>query len=195
MSLGEDGALTDLLRRWHAGEDEARDRLIPIVHQELRRLAHLELRREYDRDVLLQTTVLVNEAYVRLADLAVDWEGRLHFFALCGRLMRRILMDFARQRRAVKRGGGQELLTASDVAAEEHALIEALALDTALSDLAAFDARKYRIVELRCLAGLTIRESAELLDLSHATIERELRVARAWLSRAMGQPESAYARG
>ncbi len=190
MSLAEPGSITNLLLRWRSGEEEARDLLIPIVYQELRRLAHLELEREHARDALLQTTALVHEAYLRLVKLDVEWEGRLHFLALCGRLMRRILMDFARQRQAVKRGGGQQPLTATDVAAEEHAVLEALALDRALADLAAFDARKSRIVELRCFAGLTIRESAEHLGLSGATVERELRIARAWLSRAMGRIET-----
>ena len=189
MSLADPGPITDLLLRWHAGEEEARDLLIPTVHQELRRLARLELRREHAADPLLQTTVLVNEAYVRLAGLEVQWEGRLHFLALCGRLMRRILMDFARRRRAVKRGGGLVPLTATDVAVEEHAVIEMLALDAAMNELEAFDPRMHRIVELRCFAGMTIQESAEVLGLSHATIERELRVARAWLSRAMGRKE------
>ncbi len=178
-------AVTQLLLEWRSGDQEALDKLTPIVYQELRQLAHSYMRNERS-DHALQSTALVHEAYIRLVGMDMSWEGRGHFFAVAAQLMRRILVDFARQRSAAKRGGDQEKISLDDVEqmAPEPAA-ELVALDDALKSLASFDPRKSRIVELRFFAGMTIGETAEVLGVSHATVERDLKMAKAWLSQEM----------
>jgi len=173
--------VTNLLLAWGAGDAMARDQLIPIVHEELRRLARSYLRRERP-DHTLQTAALVNEAYLRLAGENVPWQSRAQFFGIAARLMRQILVDHARTRLRLKRGGAQaqvSLAEAEELAAGKPA--DVLALDDALQTLAALDAQQERIVELRFFAGLTIEETAEVTGLSTSTVEREWRTARAWL--------------
>ena len=178
--------VTALLRAWTAGDEGARDRLIPLVYRELHGLAHHYMAGEQP-DATLQTTALVNELYVRLVDVRrIGWMGRTHFFAVCAQLMRRVLVDMARSRKAAKRGG-----QAVHVPLDEHLIptheppVDILALNDALDRLAAFDARKSRVVELRFFGGLTIEETAEVMGLSHATIERNWNFARAWLRRQL----------
>ena len=180
--------VTDLLVAWGTGDESAFEQLVPLVHQELRRLAHREMGRE-GAGHTLQTTALVNEAYIRLIDASrVQWQDRTHFFAMSARLMRRILVDHARSRKAQKRGGPLRALSL-----EEALLIspergsDLVALDDALKALAAFDARKCQVVELRYFGGLTAEESAEALQVSRETILRDWRLAKAWLLRELSE--------
>ena len=159
-----------------------------MVHTELRRLAHRQMRRERHGHTL-QTTGLVNEAYLRLVDLTrVRWQDRAHFFAMSARLMRRILVDYARARKQLKRGGGLEHVTLHEAAAvvreRGHDLI---ALDDALEALSQMDARKGQVVELRFFGGLTVEETAEALHVSPETILRDWKFARVWLLRELGR--------
>jgi RNA polymerase sigma factor (TIGR02999 family) len=175
-------SVTQLLLAANRGDKEALDRLMPRVYDQLRRLAASFLRRERP-DHTLQPTALVNEAYLRLVDQrAVAWENRAQFFALAAQMMRRILVNHAEARRAGKRGGGAGRVTldASHAIAEDRT-VEVIAVHQALDKLAAFDALKARLVELRMFAGLTTEEAASVVGKSKATVEREWRVARAWL--------------
>lgn len=173
--------VTQLLLAWGQGNEAARDQLIPLVHRELRRLARGHLRREQP-DHTLQTSALVNEAYLRLVDQHVSWQGRAHFFGIAARLMRQILVDHARARLRFKRGGDQVQVSLAEAAQlAEAKSADLLALDDALQTLAIMDSQQGRIVELRFFAGLTIEETAEVIGLSTATVEREWRAARAWL--------------
>ncbi len=176
--------VTDLLVAWSRGEESALAQLTPLVHHELRRLARSNLRRERDNHTL-QTDALVSEAYVRLIDLSrVDWRDRTHFFALSARLMRRILVDYARSRLCDKRGGGGQPISLSalrGLAAERGT--DLVALDDALAALAAFDPRKAQVVELRFFGGLSVAEISETLEVSPQTVMRDWRVARLWLLR------------
>jgi RNA polymerase sigma factor (TIGR02999 family) len=175
--------VTRLLMEWRGGDREALDRLIPLVHHELRRLADRQLRRERP-DHSLDPTDLVHEAYLRMVDKTHPrWRDRAHFYAVAGQLMRRILVDHARRLRAAKRGGDTVMVPldeASDGTGEERAA-DVVALDDALDALAVFDPRKARLVELRFFGGLTIEESAEVLGVSTATVIKDTRLARAWL--------------
>lgn len=178
--------VTDLLLAWGAGDESSLAQLVPLVHQELRRLARRQMSRERAEHTL-QTTALVNEAYLRLVDLSrVRWQDRAHFFAMSARLMRRILVDYARSRKYQKRGGALDRVTfddAIDVAGVRgHDLV---ALDDALSTLAALDARKSEVVELRFFGGLTVEETAAALGVSRETVLRDWRAARAWLLREL----------
>ncbi len=176
--------VTRLLISWQSGNPEALDQLTPMVYSELRRLAHSYMSRE-GPDHVLQPTALVHEAYLRLVGLDVRWHGRQHFFAVAARLMRRILIDFARQQAAAKRGGPERPIALDGLEIAIEQATDLLALDDALKRLAAMDERKARVVELRFFAGLTIDETAEVLTLSHATVERDLKLAKAWLAREM----------
>jgi RNA polymerase sigma-70 factor, ECF subfamily len=183
--------VTELLLAWNEGEQGALDRLIPIVHSELSRLAHYYMAGERSGHTL-QTTALVNEAYLRLVDSSrVRWQNRAHFFAMSAQLMRRILVDFARSRNYAKRGAGVE-----QVSLDESMVVwegrdgDLVALDTALTVLAATDPRKERVVELRFFAGLTEDEAAEVLKVSVETVRRDWRLARAWLLREMKGQEA-----
>jgi RNA polymerase sigma-70 factor (ECF subfamily) len=178
--------VTGLLLAWAAGDESALERLVPLVHGELRRLARREMNRERSGHTF-QTTDLVNEAYLRLIDVSrVKWQDRAHFFAMSSRLMRRILVDHARARKSRKRGGG-----ASPVALDETLIVSAdrgadlVALDDALQALAEVDVRKSQVVELRFFGGLTAEETAEALGVSIDTVRRDWRLARAWLLREL----------
>jgi RNA polymerase sigma factor (TIGR02999 family) len=177
-----DQNVTNLLVEWRRGDEAALERLIPIVYEELRRVARARLRGE-GSDHTLQTTALVHEAYLRLVGLdRMTLQNRTHFFAMAARLMREILVDHARRKNAQKRGGGATLVTLEDVAAgAESEVVDVLALDQALTDLTALDERLCRVVELRFFAGLSIAEAADALDVSTATVERDWTVAKAWL--------------
>lgn len=179
--------VNQLLRAWSCGDQGARDRLIPVVYDELRRLARRHMRAERLHRTL-QTTALVNEAYLRLAGQRVSWQNRAHFFAIAARLMRRILVDRARARQRLKRGGEQLEVSFDEELGQaegEPELVDLIALDQALAQLARFDPRQAQIVELRFFAGLTIRETSELIEVSHTTVEKEWSLARAWLRRAL----------
>ena len=188
--ISDPAGVTRLLLDWRDGDQEALGKLTPIVYQELRRLAHNYMRQE-PADHLLQTTALVHEAYMRLVGEDIHWEGREHFYAIAANQMRRILVDYARRRRAQKRGGGAGELPLEEAEQKPDASrapdLELLALDRGLERLAVVDERKCRVVELRFFGGMTIDETAAVLGLSHATVERELKMARAWLSRDMGR--------
>jgi RNA polymerase sigma factor (TIGR02999 family) len=178
--------VTDLLHAWGRGEPEALEKLIPLVHHELRRRAHQYMRRERTGHVL-QTTALVNEAYLQLIDAKkVNYQDRAHFFAIAAKLMRRILVHYARSRDSQKRGGGfrQVSLNESSIFAPkpDADLVE---LDDALTALAAIDPRKARVVELRFFGGLTLEEVAGVLKVSADTIWRDWDLARSWLFREM----------
>jgi RNA polymerase sigma factor (TIGR02999 family) len=175
--------ITQLLIAWGDGRREALDDLMPIVYADLRRMAAGHMRREA-ADHALQPTALVHEAYVRLVDQKqVKWRNRAHFFGVAAGLMRRILVDHARRRRAGKRGGGWERVTlaGNEAATDSPKEIDVLALDEALERLAQFDPQQERIVELRYFGGLTIDETAEVVGISAATVVREWTIAKAWL--------------
>src|SRR5947208_1184669 len=174
-------AVTALLLEWRQGDKDALDRLMPLVYEEIRLVARTRLKA--DRRHSLQTTALVHEAYVRLVDLnRMTIHSRTHFFAVAARLMRQILVDHARKRLAEKRGGGVTIVGLDDVSpAAKPTPIDVLALDEALDHLTSVDARLCRVVELKFFAGLNIDETADALDVSTATVERDWVVAKAWL--------------
>jgi RNA polymerase sigma factor (TIGR02999 family) len=174
--------VTAMIKAWRCGDEEALQRLMPLVYQELRRVAHARLRAERPGHIL-QTTALVHEAYLRFVDLErMNIRNRAHLLALAGRLMRQILVDFARKRKSLKRGGDITIISLIDAAMPvEPPSIDVLALDEALDELAALDSRLSRLVELKFFAGLSIDEAAEAIGISTATVERDWTVARAWL--------------
>jgi len=175
--------VTQLLLAWGAGDESALERLIPVVHGELHRLARRYMRRER-ADHSLQPTVLVNETYLRLIDASrVQWQDRAHFYALCGRLMRRILVDHARSRRYLKRGGGTIRVAFSDDVAVSKPTTDLVALNDALASLAIIDARKCQVVEMRFFAGLSVEETAMALRVSPETVMRDWKMAKVWLLR------------
>ena len=179
------GSVTRLLERWRSGDRAALDELLPLVYDELRRLAAGQMRSERPGHTL-QATALVNEAFVRLVDMDVTWQDRAHFIGVAARAMRRILVDHARARDSEKRGGGVAKVVieeAAGVAAESPAGLTAL--DEALTRLAAIDRRKSEVVEVIYFGGLKQEEAAEVLGVSVATIERDLRQAKAWLYREL----------
>jgi RNA polymerase sigma factor (TIGR02999 family) len=181
--------VTRLLREWQAGSAPALERLIPLVYDELHTLASRYLSRER-RDHTLQTTALVNEAFLKLAgQREVDWQSRAHFFGIAAKLMRRILVDHARRDGRVKRGGGATHIPLDDVDPPAPSApidpVDACMLDTALARLEALDPQQGRVVELRFFGGMTIEETAEVMGSSPATIKREWAVARAWLYREL----------
>ena len=184
MSANQD--ITRLLRDWRQGNRDALDHLIPLVGDELRRIARQRLRKA-PRDSSLTTTSLVQEAYVRLiGGRQVDWQGRAHFFALCAEIMRGILVDHARARQATKRGGGAPHLPLDEaLVISEEQISNLIAIDEALQELAKMDPRKGRVIELRFFGGLTIEETAEALSISPDTVMRDWRLARMWLMRQM----------
>jgi len=178
--------VTELLRRWKSGDEEALDRLTPLVYDQLHQLAHQHMRGER-ADHTLQTSALVNEAYLRLVDhKSVDWQNRAHFFAVSAVLMRRILVDYARERKAAKRGGNFHEVTLEDeLTFTKERASELVALDEAIQSLNEIYPRRSKVVELRYFAGLNNKEAAEVLQVSEATIERDWRFAKAWLYREM----------
>jgi RNA polymerase sigma-70 factor (ECF subfamily) len=186
MTVPSSGEISQLLLAWSDGDEAALEQLAPLVYAELHRLARHYLGREGRRQSI-QATELVNEAYLRLVDCKdVRWHNRAHFFALSARMMRRILVDFARTRGRAKRWGDLERVSLSQAAGltlEPPA--DLVALDEALNSLAALDPRKAQVVELRFFAGLTVDETAESLKISAETVMREWSLARAWLLRAL----------
>ncbi len=176
--------LTQLLLAWRNGDEQALEKLTPLVYDELRRLARGYLRRER-ADHTLQATALVNEAYLQLIGQPnVDWRDRAHFFGIAARLMRQILVDHARAHAAAKRGRGEQALPLDEaIGIPGTTTPDVIALDDALKDLARMDERKSRIIELRYFGGLSIEETAEVAGLSIATVRRDLRMAEAWLGR------------
>jgi len=175
---------------WGKGNKAALDRVIPLVYQELRRLAHRQMRRERTGDTF-QTTALINEAYLRLVDYArVRPRDRAHFFAIAAQAMRRILIERARSRRSTKRGSGAEKVSLDEVADVSHErAADLVALDEALTKLALIDPRKAQIVELKYFGGMTIEEAAEVLEVSTPTVERDWHMAKIWLHREISKAE------
>lgn len=185
---GQSDELTQLLHSWSNGDDQALDKLIPLVYAELRKLARRYMGRE-NPDHTLQTSALINEAYLKLVDQqSVQWQNRAHFFAVAAQVMRHILIDHARAQRFAKRGAGALKVSLDETAmlTDERAS-ELVALDDALTTLASLDLRKSRIVELRFFGGLSIEETAEIMKVSPVTVTREWRAARAWLRREMSK--------
>ena len=178
--------VTELLRAWSNGDRSALDRLMPLVYAELHRLAHHYMSCEGGPQ-LLQTTALVNEAYLRLIDASrVNWQNRAHFFAVSAQLMRRILVDYARSRQRHKRGSGVIPCSLEEVSAlSREASTDLVALDIALEALAEVSPRQSQMVELRFFGGLTVEETAEVLKVSPETIQRDWKLSKAWLLRAM----------
>lgn len=173
----------ELFRLWRSGDEEALHRLLPLVYEELRRVARRHLRGERP-DHTLQTTALIHEAYLRLIDQgAVEARDHSHFVALTSHLMRQILVDHARARLAKKRDGGYRVTLAEDLAVAQPGEIDVLAVDEALGRLAGLDVQQARVVELRYFGGLSIRETSEVLGVSEATVKRDWATARAWLHR------------
>jgi len=187
-AMSDRTSVTALLQAWRAGDEQALAAMMPIVHDELRKLARRSLAGERP-DHTLQVTALVNEAYLRLVDLKrMQWQDRAHFFAMSARLMRRILVDHARARRYDKRGGGVRPVSLDEalhVAA--NAARDLVALDEALAALAATDERKARVVELRFFGGLSVDEVGSVLHISPETVGRDWRLAKAWLAREIGR--------
>jgi len=182
--------VTELLLQWSQGNPAARETLIPLVYDELRRLARQCLASQRP-DHTLQSTALVHEAYVRLVKhSSVHWENRVHFFAVAAQLMRRILVDHARKRLAAKRGGNRLTLTLDDaIALPKKRELDLVALDDALNELAELDQRQSHIVELRFFGGLSIEDASHQLGISPATVKREWATARTWLYLQMSQGE------
>lgn len=173
--------VTELLLAWGRGEGEAKERLLPLVYDDLRRRAAGYLRRERPGHTL-QPTALVHEAYLRLVDQEkADWRNRAQFLGVASQMMRRILVDHARARLAGKRGGGAIMVTLTQEPAASGPDVDLAALDEALEELAALDSRQAKLIELRFFGGLSIEETGEVLDISPATVKRDWTAARAWL--------------
>jgi RNA polymerase sigma factor (TIGR02999 family) len=195
MTEAPPGQVTELLRAWSDGDAGALEQLLPLVEAELRRLARAYMARER-RGHTLQTTALVNEAFVRLVDArALRWEARTQFLGISARLMRRVLVDHARARGYRKRGGGAQRVTLDDALAISPAPdLDVVALDLALDALAQVDARKSRVIELRFFGGLSVEETADVLHVSNDTVKRDWRLAKLWLLRELegtsGEPQS-----
>ena len=184
------GEVTQLLRKWSKGDQAALDELIPLVYAEHKRLARRYMGKERV-DHTLQTSALINEAYFKLVDQSIPFQDRNHFFAVSAQIMRHILIDHARSHRYAKRGAGAAkvpLEEAEELSAQRAE--ELVALDEALTELEARDPRKSQIIELRFFGGLTIEETAEVMDLAPVTVVREWRAAKAWLYQAMTNTET-----
>ena len=180
--------VTQLLQGWRKGDNKALDALLPLVYKELHRLAHFQLRNER-HDHTLQSAALVHEAYLRLIGMnPPQWESRTHFFAIAAQLMRQILVDYARQHKSAKRGGGVCALSLEGASGTSRRKeVDVLALDEALRELARIDQRQSRVVELRFFAGLSLEEISKALDIGSATVQRDWTAARAWLYREMSR--------
>ena len=182
--------ITKLLHNWQGGDRAALDALVPVVYKELHRLAHCELRKERPNHTL-QSAALVHEAYFRLlGQKPPQWESRTHFFAIAAQLMRQILVDYARRRRASKRGSGVCMLTLDDAMAlpqRKDKDVDVIAVDDALNALAEIDPRQSRVVELRFFAGLSLEETSEVMGIATATVQRDWTAARAWLHREISR--------
>jgi RNA polymerase sigma factor (TIGR02999 family) len=190
MTTASRVGVTQLLQAWGQGEKAALEKLIPLVYKDLRRRAHYCMGRERPGHTL-QTTALIHEAYLRLAgSKPVSWENRAHFFGIAARVMRQVLVDHARSRRYLKRGGGAQRVSLDEGLFVHPGLRRDLVtLDEALTALAQCDERKARVVELRFFGGLSVDEAAEVLKVSPETVKRDWRLARAWLFREMGREE------
>jgi len=190
MPLSHSENVTGLLVDWRNGDQTAYERLVPMVYAELHRLAHHYMSRER-ADHTLQTTALVNEAYVRLVDQKrTNWQNRAQFFGICAELMRRILVDYARQHQNQKRGGGAQRVTLDETAqVTEEKTTDLVTLDEALESLAKFDPRKARVVELRFFGGLNVDETAEVMGIHANTVIRDWSAARSWLYKAVTSEE------
>jgi RNA polymerase sigma factor (TIGR02999 family) len=187
LATPDDNNVTRLLHAWREGNLAARDELMPLVYDELRRRAAAYLRRERGGHTL-QPTALVHEAYLRMVDQRASWRNRSQFFGVAAEMMRRILVDRARARRAAKRSGQWARVTLDDAVAVTRSAdvdVDVLDLDAALTRLAALDSRKSRIAELRFFGGLSLQETGEVLEVSVATVERDWQFARAWLYDAL----------
>jgi len=181
--------VSGLLNKWRSGDQEALQALIPLVYQELRRIAQHHLRQERP-DHTLQSTALVHEAYLRLMKQGpAEVENRGHFMAVASRLMRQILVDHARGHRAAKRGGGLKLELKEDMGLQSAPSVDLVTLDNALNELARLDPQQNRIVEMRFFGGLSIEETADVIGISRTTVKREWATARAWLRREVGKAE------
>jgi len=178
--------ITALLQSWRDGDESAIERLVPLVYAELHRLARRYMSDEKPGHTL-QTTALVNEAYLRLVNSSPgNWQGRTHFYAVCAKVMRRILVDWARSRHALKRGGDQRAVDFDEaLEAATQPGTDLVALDDALKSLAAIDPRKGHVVEMRFFGGLSIKETAEILKVSEETVQRDWRLAKSWLRREL----------
>ena len=186
MTSPDPSEITVLLKAWGGGDSTALDRLAPVVYEELRRMARRYMRNERTGHSL-QTTALVNEAYLRLVDMrTVSWRDRAHFFALASRVIRHVLVDAARSRRSLKRGAdaAPEALN-EELLISENPVTDIIALDDALKALSAIDERKNQVVELRFFGGLTVEETAEVLRVSAETVKRDWKLAKAWLRREL----------
>jgi len=188
LGSGLSTGLSQLLMQWAHGDEHALNKLVPLVYEELRRIARRHLRQE-NRHHTLQRTALVHEAYVRLSEQkSLNFESRAQFFALAAEIIRHILVDYARSRRAAKRGGGAYKVSITSVEIPQaEPQLDVLALDDALTNLARLDSRQSRIIEMRFFAGLSIEEISQILGLSPATIKREWTSARAWLHRELSK--------
>ncbi len=191
MHASSSQEITALLAAWSDGQPEMLDQLMPLVYDELRRIAHRHLGRERVSHTL-QSAALVNEAYLKLVgERQMNWQNRAHFFAVAAQIMRLILVDYARARNRDRRGGGAQRVSLEDalaVANEQSA--ELVALDDALNGLAAFDERKCKVAELRFFGGLSVEETAEVLRVSPVTVMREWRLAKAWLYRELSKEQA-----
>lgn len=190
MATRSSQGITQLLERWSQGDEEALDQLMPLVYDELHRLAGAYLRRER-REHTLQPTALVNEAYLKLVrQRNIQWQNRAQFFGVAAQLMRRILVDHARVNNADKRGGDRVNVSLKNIGAfGTQPTTDVLALHDVLNRLAEIDPDQSRIVELRFFGGLTIEEAAEVMQVSHSTVEREWKIAKAWLKRELTKSE------
>lgn len=187
MPIPLDHEVTQLLRAWTAGDQSALEKLTPLVYDELHRTARRYMAGE-QRGLTLQTTALVHEVYLRLVKVReVDWQDRAHFYAVCARMMRRILTDFVRSRRYMKRGGGAFHLPFDEALFPgRQPAADVADLDEALTSLAIFDQRKSQVVELRFFGGLTVEETAQVLSVSVETVHRDWRLAKVWLLHELG---------
>lgn len=188
MTMPASQNVTQLLLAWERGDEAARDELIPLVYEALRRIARYHLRGERAGHTL-QTTALINEAYLKLVEQSVPWQSREHFFGIAARLMRQILVDYARARQRLKRGGDRQQISITAAEIEHGEAADLLALNDALETLAEADPQRSQIVELRFFGGLTIEETAQVMGISTASVERGWRAARAWLQTELARSD------
>ena len=184
--MGDTQDVTQMLRAMSAGDESAPENLLPVVYDELRRLAHGYMQNERSGHTL-QATALVHEAYIQLVDWKnVSWQNRAHFFAAAAQMMRKILVDHARERNALKRGGGLRTIALDDaISFPNQSNVDLMSLNAALEELETFDPQQAKIVELRFFGGLTIPEAAHALDISDSTVKRDWQIAKAWLFNRM----------
>ncbi len=185
MTIPTSQNVTEMLIAWGQGDEAARDALIPLVYDQLRRIARHHLRGERASHTL-QTSELINEAYLKLVAQSVSWQSRAHFFGIAARLMRQVLVDYARSRQRLKRGGDRQQISLTSVEDAQEQGADLLALNGALETLAEVDLQRSQIVELRFFGGLTIEETAQVMGISTPTVERGWRAARAWLQTELG---------